>query len=160
MSKKNLKIKNKIKFIDIPYDVLHFHLVPFLSSVDILNLNETLPTQYRIIKKFKKQWIHDHHEKVLIEKFTLLMSRADLNKGQEKYYHILYKLVKELNKPINFQLYIQNSKFTNALINKLDEFIHHDLSRIIPISLKWYYMFQRQCQKTLETILFIKHSVF
>ena len=84
------EIKNKIKFLDIPYDVLHFHLVPFLSTPDIINLNETLPTRYRIIKKFKKQWIHDHHEKVLIEKFTSLMSRADLHKGQEKYYHILY----------------------------------------------------------------------
>jgi hypothetical protein len=139
---------------------LHFHLVPFLSSTDLINLNETLPKNYRIIQKFRKQWIHDHHEKVLIEKFTSLMSRADLHKGQEKYYHILYKLVKELNRPINFQLYIQNSKFTNAIINKLDEFIFHDLSRIIPISLKWYYMFQRQCKKTLETIVFIKHSVF
>jgi hypothetical protein len=139
---------------------LHFHLVPFLSTPDIINLNETLPTWYRIIKKFKKQWIHDHHEKVLIEKFTFLLSRADLHKGQEKYYDILYKLVKELNRPINFQLYIQNSKFTTAIINKLDEFIYHDLSRIIPISIKWYFMFQRQCQKTLETIVFVKHSVF
>jgi DNA topoisomerase-1 len=75
---------------------VHYHLVPFLSSSDIINLNETLPINYRIIQKFKKQWIHDHHEKVLIEKLTSLMSRADLNKGQEKYYHILYKLVKEL----------------------------------------------------------------
>jgi len=71
--------------------------------------------------------------------------RADFSKGEEKYYFILHKLVKEIKKPINFQLFLNNSKFKKTIIKKLIEFIDHDLSHIIPISINWYTMFQRQC---------------
>lgn len=138
-----------IKFIDIPRDVLQYTLAPFLSS--LVELNEALPLKMRIVRKFNKKWLADHHLNVTVEKLKSMLSRAELKTGNEKYF-IFHKIVKELKKPITFQLY-DYTAFKETIIEKLVEFNNHDLSTFVPVSIKWFYMFKRQCSKTLITVL-------
>jgi hypothetical protein len=135
--------------LDIPEDVLQYSLAPFLPC--LFNLNEAIPRKMRIVRKLDKKWIHNHHNHVIVEKLKSMLNRADEKTGDAKYLTI-HKIVKELKKPINFQLF-EHKRWKETIINKLIEFHSHDLSQFVPISEKWFYMFKRECQKTMMNIL-------
>lgn len=135
--------------LDIPFDVMQYSLAPFLPC--LVNLNEALPRKMRITRKLDKKWMHDHHHHVTVEKLKSMLNRADKKIGEDKYFTI-HKIVKELKKPINFLLF-EHKRWKETIVNKLIEFNSHDLSEFVPVSEKWFYMFKRECQKTLMNIL-------
>ena len=143
----------------LPQDILDFHVGKYLDTISLLNLNEVLPRNQAIIYRFSKDFIASHHQKTIVQKFKSLLFRYEDNDLSyslsspnylRKRNNLLYRLVQEMSKPIN-SILLKNEKFKDVLVDKLIEF--QATLRYVPLSPKWYLMFQRQCKKSLQFIL-------
>jgi hypothetical protein len=136
--------------LDIPQDILTHHIGKYLSRKSRISLNQVLPIKHNIIFRFSKHFIDEHHREVIMLKFRSMFRRYDSSTEILKRNNVLYRVVQEIQRPINTIL-VNEDRFKERTVQKLSEF--QDTLLNSSLSIKWYDMFQRQCRKSLEFVL-------
>ena len=138
-------------FCHLPHDVLTYHVGIYLDQQSRINLNEILPRKCAIVYKFSKEFIDSHHRSTTVQKFKSIIGRYEFIPFDDMYtrHKLIYRLLQEVCKPIN-RILFDVEKFKQTVIDKVIEF---QATERYSLSSGHFYMFQRQCTKTLQYIL-------
>ena len=114
-------------FNDVPYDVLHKYIAPFLDLYSIINFNCVVAKRDKVSRRYKKEDIIEHHIIVASSKLKSAITRLNLlmEKGEnvKKIILTFYQFLKMHQDPMIITFLIQyNVKFRNAVYIKFKEF--------------------------------------
>ena len=110
---------------NIPMDVIRYELFPFLDFESRINLNQCLPPQDRVSKKFDKAFIEAHQRDIYISMIRVYLYQIDEISAYDKKFKTISKMLKLLQTPAYIAFTNKHLHFRQAVLNKAAELRNH-----------------------------------
>lgn len=109
-------------FVEVPYDVLQKVLCPYLDMDSMINFNRVVDHRDRVYRRLPKDYAIRHQLRLSSIKWHKMFDKFETIDDRNMKCKILYRVFKDIIRPINRVFIWHNSKFRETYINKFYEF--------------------------------------